>query len=77
MPMIERVARALAESDPEYDPVWDYRPQARAAIEAMREPTEDMKSAGHFWAGEDCGPCFSSMIDAALEEDSGRVPDGN
>ena len=53
MTMIERVARAIHGEDykgldPDYaDIAWDdhqhsYRLQARAAIEAMREPTEGM-----------------------------------
>lgn len=41
---------------------------ARAAIEAMREPTEEMKDAGWFFAGSESGECFSAMIDAALKE---------
>lgn len=53
--MIERVARALCVANGE-DPdkpsgafgVWwkSYRDEARAAIEAMREPTESMVSKG-------------------------------
>lgn len=59
--MIERVARAIAGADPEQqgqiddsemgEYFWEkyrehYLPLARAAIEAMREPTPDMISAG-------------------------------
>jgi hypothetical protein len=53
--MIERVARAICVDeyeDPDElldtnDPVWtDYISRARAAIEAMREPTDAMKEAG-------------------------------
>ena len=42
------------------------RGQARAAIGAMREPTEDMKLAGREYANEHAGHCWQSMIDAAL-----------
>lgn len=50
MTLLERVARALCRHDghPENatmdgKPLWqDYLPEARVAIEAMREPTEDM-----------------------------------
>ena len=61
--MVERVARAIAAKDLR-DDLWDfmpedgdddviicknnYRPAARAAIEAMREPTKEMLSAA--WA---------------------------
>jgi hypothetical protein len=55
----------------------------RAAIEAMREPTEAMRIAGyenaehtlksmgrdHPSGEESCGNIFSAMIDAALKED--------
>jgi hypothetical protein len=81
--MIERVARAI------YEDAWgiewppepageadEYRRGARAAIEAMREPTEAMLSAAgtrrprgdevmgpdHPWA------LWDAMIDAALKE---------
>lgn len=41
MTMIERVARAIAQHCG-VDPSPEYAPKARAAIEAMREPTEAM-----------------------------------
>ncbi len=42
--MVERVARALRAAMPEYDGLNQdqWRDMARAAIEAMREPTETM-----------------------------------
>ncbi|TAA49361.1 hypothetical protein [Shinella sp. JR1-6] len=57
--MIEKVARAicaqqeidpdeLTRERPEYEPYpqwWGFTPTARAAIEAMREPTEEMQTA--------------------------------
>lgn len=42
--MVMRVARALSEADQTAD--GDYRKLARAAIEAMREPTEAMIESG-------------------------------
>lgn len=46
--MIERVARAICDASHDNpDPDWRaYEHLARAAIEAMREPTEAMSSAG-------------------------------
>jgi hypothetical protein len=92
--MVERVARALEPSlwSPASGPVvWtaekreamrlQARHLARAAIEAMREPTEAMVAAGIAQA-RDCtdnwsasAPCvaeclFPVMIDAALAEDT-------
>jgi hypothetical protein len=46
MDMVERVGRALAEADGyAYDPM-PYDRWARAAIEAMRVPTDNMDMAG-------------------------------
>ena len=69
--MVERVARAICrhEGDEEDWPCWFG--EARAAIEAMREPTEAMVDAfvwyGH---GKTIGDVarigWQSMIDAAL-----------
>ena len=48
--MVERVARAIAAGHDAYLPVEKIAPgylaDARAAIEAMREPTKAMESAG-------------------------------
>jgi len=77
--MIERVARAMCISD-EMDPdspgiggienapaYWvHYAGMARAAIEAMREPTDGMVEAGNRMG---CIPTYSRMIDAALSEE--------
>ncbi len=79
--MVERVARALDEAQPRYEPrhdLVDLRVMARAAIEAMREPTEAMKSAdlgnGHTCAGYldmySAPTVYRAMIDAAL----GKLP---
>jgi hypothetical protein len=79
--MIERVARALDEChDPSswhpYD-FWDHDfalELARAAIEAMREPTDAMKQAGDDFSGnlaithDASGEgTWQAMIDAALK----------
>jgi hypothetical protein len=74
--MIERVARAIAGCETADD--WgdltshwqeQFRKEARAAIEAMREPTTDMCEAG--WDGFDdanvARSVWHAMIDAALK----------
>lgn len=70
--MVERVAEALAKSD-KY--TSDYTALARAAIEAMREPTEGMTNAAfniELWdqpINEHCAQdVWQTMIDAALQE---------
>ena len=88
--MVERVARALYEllrKDFRDQAVWErttemdrevFRPFARAAIVAMREPTDEMVDAGfhkadtndrseraYRWVADDV---WHAMIDAALEE---------
>lgn len=54
MTMLEKVARAICENKPDRDGYWEsvpearrkgYRTMARAAIEAMREPTVAMVNA--------------------------------
>lgn len=54
-----------------------YLADARAAIEAMREPTETIINAGRIHVGDDDGlgcsadnarDCFNAMIDAILQE---------
>lgn len=70
MSMIEKVARAMCEADngAGYDARWDfYIPMAKAAIHAMRDPTEAMLDAGHSQT-DFAGDAWQSMIDAALEE---------
>lgn len=77
--MVERVARAIYEGTPRNKP-YDhlsafkrkgYEAEARAAIEAMREPTEAMCTAGRLAnmsiIGGYGGPTsWEAMIDAAL-----------
>lgn len=77
--MVERMARAMAtvlfeDADVYWglDPIpvavekfWqDYDPAARAAIKAMREPTEGMISAA---LDDDCRDIWTAMIDEALK----------
>ena len=70
--MVERVARALAVShyedkDPEF--MWRHMvPDARAAIEAMRKPTEDMRLAAPSDRAID--EVWFPMIDAALQKEA-------
>lgn len=79
--MVERVARAIALAqldndtravvDPNTWPVAEsYCDMARAAIEAMREPTVQMcrDAAWDDWGPDECRLCWRSMIDAALSE---------
>lgn len=83
MTMVEKVARALfARKVEEFvcDGSWeenaslhdDFRADARAAIEAMREPTDAMVDAARaHHEGHPYLPysLFNSMIDAALNEE--------
>lgn len=74
--MIERVARALQEGDdafPSGSPIdpW-YRGAAMAAIEVMREPTDEMLDAGgiafaHYTDKRESIRLWQAMIDAALK----------
>lgn len=82
--MVERVARAIFEDEyrepnslrPDYTIVDNYyRRTARAAIQAMREPTDEMESVGfnaaHQYCFEGDPPDFKegwrAMIAAALK----------
>lgn len=87
--MIERVARALCRLDghPENakmdgKPLWqDYVAEARAAIAAMRDPTETMLDGGlrapnyleDQASKRGCANIYRAMIDAALAEQPNRV----
>lgn len=71
--MVERVARALCKSK---GYAWSsetaatqegWRKSARAAIAALREPTEGMRDAFRFCA--DSNEIWRAGIDAALAED--------
>jgi len=74
MSMREKIARAIAKKlrVPVYvipDPYWfdQYLPLADAALEAMREPTDEM--IVHSWNEFDGTPrnYYNTMIDAARE----------
>jgi len=78
MTMIERVARAMLATGPlTWDQIHpksqsDYIKMARAAIAAMREPSEAMIKEGAYGSGEDsagvaCG-AWKAMIDEALKQ---------
>lgn len=65
--MIERVAKAL-EKNLEGKEFSSFEDAARAAIEAMREPTPKMIEAAQSTADPYC-ESWPVMIDAALSED--------
>lgn len=70
--MVERIARAIEQAMPNYIsdelPQHDFLASARAALEAMREPTPAMFDAAESW-GDDAERdlrFWQAMIDAAL-----------
>jgi hypothetical protein len=71
--MVERVTRAMSAADPmgpEYPvQLQFYIPMARAAIAAMREPTEDMKAVGasQMRTYNESDDVWQAMIDEALK----------
>jgi hypothetical protein len=79
--MVQRVAMAIYDAergDPSRPTPDDMRgwkafePHARAAIAAMRQPSEEMIFRGGLisdapWDGKKPGRVFSAMIDAALQ----------
>jgi hypothetical protein len=77
MTMIERVAKALYGASAEFpDHTWEaadedtrvyWSARARAAIEAMREPTLEMFEAGRPYMVDGPHEVWREMIDAALE----------
>jgi hypothetical protein len=72
--MVERVARALrAACRKEYGSDWNYEVAwafARAAIEAMEEPTPEMCDAGMAPNVDGIGSMYRAMLRAALKEPS-------
>jgi len=65
MNMIEKVARAISDAEG-FANAWQYYCKtAKAAIEAMREPTEGMKDKSNPWPDTDIH-AYQAMIDAAL-----------
>jgi len=76
MSVIEKVARAMCLESSGYDS-WERTPvdiqeawkkSAKAAIEAMREPSEKMVQAGIDEGLHKPGNWYPAMIDAALED---------
>lgn len=73
MTMIEKVARALANSADVTHVNWEeqdwpeFIEQAKAAIEAMREPNEEMWNACDNW-NDSPTETWPKMINAALKE---------
>lgn len=61
--MIEKVAKAIYEAE---NKKWNYKDLAKAAIAAMREPTEGMMKASLKTGGRK--HLWYSMIDAALKD---------
>lgn len=83
--MVERVGRALAEADGYAYAPYPYDVWARAAIEAMREPTESMIRVGEDWSADAIThhdsrnpksppvEAWKAMIEAALALDNDEV----
>lgn len=82
MQMIKKVAAALFREEFGYEPTWAdddwtdddwtdrfnvWIPKARAAIEAMREPTDAMVQAGIDEGDHKPGNWYPAMIEAALD----------
>jgi len=66
--MLERVTQAIFDKDPEsLFTIHHAEVYARAALEAMRDPTKEMIEAG-FWKGPISLNGYRAMIDAALKE---------
>jgi hypothetical protein len=77
MTMIEQVARAICKAHGAFDPdaltksvvAWKYYiPEARAAIAAMREPTDEIRRAGDEMLSQH--EAYQAVIDAALNENA-------
>jgi len=65
--MVERVALAISGGDDPASILAIHRSRARAAIEAMREPTKEMLDAGMIHCGVDLRSEYCAMIDEALK----------
>lgn len=81
--MVEKVAIAIfCARENDTQEMWDrsrgpwkdeYRQQARAAIEAMKEPTEEMVITGAYVLDQkpsEAKTTYTAMIDAALKEEA-------
>ena len=74
--MVEKVAKAMHSVDALIQPSWeslegeqeDYREYARAAIAAMREPTEAMIEAAQWNTTRGKVPTFKDQWQAAIDE---------
>jgi len=82
--MVERVARAILKEERNLDlelssdiTKQSYCRYARAAIEAMREPTEAMLAAGDKKQDFYSGFIWQAMIDAALDGKVAKVIRGD
>jgi hypothetical protein len=64
MNMIEKVARAINDAEGFANGWQYYCKAAKAAIEAMREPTKEMKA--EIWFNYDVETGYREMVDAAL-----------
>lgn len=85
-PEIEKVARAICAKDgrgaPDSPgetygfPRWrQYEPHARAALEAVREPSDAMlEAAAHEEDKKECAAIYRAMIGAALGDDKRATP---
>lgn len=69
MNMVERVALAISGSDDPVNILGIHRVRARAAIEAMREPTQEMVESGDAKCGvfKHGSSTWRAMIDTALK----------
>lgn len=67
MNMIERVARAIYDNEHSERTMGECISHAKAAIEAMREPTEEMINNCPGYS-DDVRDNYKAMIDAALKE---------
>lgn len=69
--MVERVARAIEDRLRGKD-FLSYEEAARAAIEAMREPTDAMADDGYRAIKHGADAVWRAMIDAALNPEAGK-----
>ncbi len=67
MTMMEKVADAMFDCNIQFK-ILTNKQLARAAIEAMREPTEEMLDAGAYDLDMTLKMQYQRMIDAALKE---------
>ncbi len=66
MNMIEKVARAISDAEGFANSWQYYCKTAKAAIEAMREPSEEMLDAGSYDLDMTLEMQYRKMVDAAL-----------